>query len=178
MPWDNEPGMSEDELLGHLGSGEFDRVNRALVYLGSASAVEPTEKVARRLIELCSDGDPDVRYGAVYAAGFRWKIPGVLPLLEEILSRPLEDELVLNAAVYAVGELSRTNPAVHHRGQGTLARAALAETMPRMVRGNAYALALSNAGRISLDSFAKMGTPGSDVAIDRDWLLSLLASDV
>jgi len=100
-----------------------------------------------------------------------------MPLLVATVSGSCEDELILSTAVYAIGALVRTHPDLREHGLRTLARVALVESMPHRVRDRAYALVAWNAGRITLDQYAKIGTPGSAVVIDRGWLASMAQAD-
>lgn len=165
--------MREEELLEMLESGDYGEVSRALIYIEKKLEERPSRKLIAKLVELCSDSDPDIREEAVRAAGFYWQLPEALPVLVSILNRADEDDLVLNAAVFAIGEIGQNEPSLRDRILNLLAHVALNEAMPLMIRQSAYALALRLAGRISIDDFAKISV-SNDIIINNQILLSLI----
>ena len=167
--------MREEELLGLLESGDYDQVSRALIYVEKQLEDRPSPKLITKLVELCSDSDPDIRNEAVQAAGFYWQLSEAFPVLAGILCRTDEDDLVLNSALFAISQLAQNKPDLRNRGLSLLAQVAITERMPKMVRGSAYALALRLAGRISMDAFARMSV-SSDVVIDKEYMSSLCSS--
>jgi hypothetical protein len=164
--------MELDELLGHLQSGDYDRISRGLIYVQKGLQERPPPRLREKLLALCDDSDPDIRSDAIQAVGYYWQMSESFPILARILTRADEDELVLNSALYAVAEMSRNKPDLKKVGLASLARAALDEHMSKGTREEAYALALWVDGQISSDSFAKMGQ-ASDIDIDKDYLSSL-----
>ena len=160
-----------------LDSGDHDEVSLALIHVEREWREQPSSRLAARLMDLCSDDDPDIRNEAVQAAGFHRQIPEAFPVLVRILEQVGEDEIVLHPAPAAASELTRNHDSLKESGLGVLARTALNEKMPKPVRDSAYALAPWTAGRISPDAFAKLSV-ASDVAIDRESMAALVNSSV
>jgi HEAT repeat protein len=168
--------MNEEQLLLLLQSGDYTKVNQAFVYIEKELEGPPSQKLARKLIALCSDRDPDIRAEAIRAAGFFCQLPEVFPVLLGILTHPHEDDLVLDAAVFAVSQMAQNNPDLRGTALTLLAEVALNASMPAMVQKSAYTLALRGAGRISMDTFAKLSA-SSDVVINRESMHSLCRKD-
>jgi hypothetical protein len=163
--------MTEEDILELLESGEYSKVSRALIFIEKKLEERPSRRLISKLVELCSDSDPDVRQEAVQAAGFYWQLPEAFSVIAAILDRTDEDDLVLIAAVYAICEMASNKVEMRNRGLCILAQVALNESMPIPVRKEAYALALKLSGRISIDDFAKMAV-SAEVVIDKELMTS------
>lgn len=166
--------MTEAEIVELLGSGDYDRADRAIAYIHTYMIGNPTQKIIDKVIDLISDKDPDNRSKAINLAGLHWKIPGSFHKIRDILVNGERDEIVLNSAVYAIGEMARIIPELHKDGLEVLSMVSLDESIEMSARLTSYIMIMFITGKISISEFSRLNSSSTGIDIDRDWLNSLL----
>jgi hypothetical protein len=165
--------MDNQNILDELASGDWARITEMLSRVGAEKEVVPSPDVFRRIIELISDSDPDVRRLAIFAVGLHWQYLPALPSLIKVLHDVEEDSLVLSSAIGSLGTIAHGDESVRNEVLHELATLVKNESMPGDVRTDAYTSVLWAAHRIAPKEYGRRPLEADLSDIDWQWLATL-----
>jgi hypothetical protein len=166
--------MNNQHILDELASSDWHRVTGMLSRLSSEKEVMPSPEVFQQMIDLMSDGDPDIRHLAVFAVGLHWQHRPALPRIISILNDTEEAPLVLTCAANALGSIAHNDETVRDRAVRELVKVAVNAMMPQDVRDAAYTSALWADHRVNAGEREERSVPQDPNDADWVWLSTVL----
>lgn len=164
--------LIEADVVTWLKSGDDDQIIKGLNYLDDNRPHGFSTMILDHVLDLCSHSSPHIRNKAIHAMGEYWQDSKILPTLISVASNPNEDDIVMNTAIYALGDVARGNNDVKQSALRALASVVMNEEMPDDTQKEAYAIFLWSYGKLSPDEFSRMGI-ASEVVIDKEYIASL-----